>query len=654
MTPAVRFLVHSFFSVFVPPERISCSEWALKYRRLSVEASSKGGGKFNFHLAPWQREVLDAPDDPTVRKVVLMWASQVTGKTETILNMIGYTIACDPCPMLVVQPNVTPMAETFSKDRFDTMVRDTPKLRGRVKSSVSRDSGNTIYHKRFRGGHITMTGANSAAGLASRPIRKLFLEETDRYPASAGTEGDPISLAEKRTESFPDAVTIEDSSPGILGISRITKDFDESDQRHWFINCPQCGKSAPLEWRKDDILWGGAHHFVRFSWTLPDGTQDRDLARACVVCADEACGHKWTEDERQAAVRAGRWQPTAPFNGTRGYRIPAFYTLFEPQRGFKTRLHQIADDFLKKKKKGRESLMVWTNTVEARPFVEQAEKPPDWEILFNRREPYTVPEKCVLLTCAVDTQANRLVGEVKGWGLGQESWGILSFTLFGNPQQPEVWQALDELRARTWEHPSGNKLRISITGVDSGGVRDKKSFSVPVYKYVLARQQASRGRGGVVAIKGSSVRGVQLTVQRLQKNGVNLLLVGTDTGKFTFYERLRIEEPGPRYCHFPDHYVEEDFRQMTAEELRISKAKGFLQKDWFKLRERNEMLDLNCYGIALFDLLNADMVGIAARFNVKKREYQLTEAQPASAPTATVQNPQPPPPMRRKRLPFRR
>ena len=35
-----------------------------------------------------------------------------------------------------------------------------------------------------------------------RPIRYVLLDEVDRYPQSAGTEGDPVSLAIQRTAEF--------------------------------------------------------------------------------------------------------------------------------------------------------------------------------------------------------------------------------------------------------------------------------------------------------------------------------------------------------------------------------------------------------------------------------------------------------------------
>ncbi len=93
-------------------------------------------------------------------------------------------------------------AETWSKDRFSPMARDTPCLQGKIADPRSRDGNNKILHKRFPGGHLTIVGANAPSGLASRPIRLLLCDEVDRYPFSAGAEGDPVNLAKKRTVTF--------------------------------------------------------------------------------------------------------------------------------------------------------------------------------------------------------------------------------------------------------------------------------------------------------------------------------------------------------------------------------------------------------------------------------------------------------------------
>jgi phage terminase large subunit GpA-like protein len=137
--------------------------------------------------------MMDAVNDTTVESVVIMSSAQV-GKTEILNNIIGYHVHLDPSPILLLQPTLE-MAEAWSKDRLAPMLRDTETLRGLVKDPRSRDSGNTLLYKRFPGGHITMAGANSPASLASRPIRIVLGDEVDRYPVSAGTEGDPVSLA---------------------------------------------------------------------------------------------------------------------------------------------------------------------------------------------------------------------------------------------------------------------------------------------------------------------------------------------------------------------------------------------------------------------------------------------------------------------------
>ena len=98
------------------------------------------------------------------------------GKTEALLNIVGYHMDYDPCPILVLQPTLE-MAQAFSKDRLASgLIKATPAIRGKVKDPRSRDSNNTTLHKVFPGGAITIVGANSPAGLASRPIRLVLCD----------------------------------------------------------------------------------------------------------------------------------------------------------------------------------------------------------------------------------------------------------------------------------------------------------------------------------------------------------------------------------------------------------------------------------------------------------------------------------------------
>jgi len=220
-----------------PPPKLSVSAWADRYRQLSSESSSEAG-RWSTSRAEYQRGMMDAVSDPEIENVVLMTGAQI-GKTELINNVVGFHIHQDPAPMLVVQPTLE-MAQTWSKDRLSPAIRDTPALSDKIKNPRSRDSGNTTLHKVFPGGHVTACGANSPSSLASRPCRVILCDEVDRYPLSAGSEGDPVGLAKRRANTFWNRKIILVSTPTEKGASRIEQAYEESDKRKYYVPCPDC------------------------------------------------------------------------------------------------------------------------------------------------------------------------------------------------------------------------------------------------------------------------------------------------------------------------------------------------------------------------------------------------------------------------------
>lgn len=195
--------------------------------------------------------MMDAVNEPGVREIVFKTSAQV-GKTEIINNIVAYFAHQDPAPMLIIQPSLD-MAEAWSKDRLSPMIRDTDVLHDLFGDPRTRDSGNTLLHKKFPGGHVTMAGANSPSSLASRPVRIVLLDEEDRYPASAGTEGDPGSLAEKRTTTFWNRLLVVASTPTVKGFSKIDSRYERSDRRKYFVPCPHCDTYQTLKWA--NIRW---------------------------------------------------------------------------------------------------------------------------------------------------------------------------------------------------------------------------------------------------------------------------------------------------------------------------------------------------------------------------------------------------------------
>lgn len=408
--------------VLKPPPDITLSQWADEYRYLSGESSAEPG-RWRTSRAPYQREPMDAITDIHIKRVVLMWAAQM-GKTDcAILNPVGYYMHYDPSPIMILEPTVE-LSETISKTRLSPMLRDTPVL-SKLVNDKSRDGSNTIREKRFPGGYIALQGANSPAALASRPIRVLLADEIDRYPVTAGAEGDPLFLAHKRTMAFWNAKEVCTSTPTMKGNSRIETEYEHSTQEVWNVPCPACGKLQPLTWAK-----------IKF-----DEPAFREGTNTEVLCQCEYCGVVSTEPEWKGLFTEGKYVAAYPRRKTRGFYVNALASTF-------TTWQEIVSDFLtatdEAKKGNIEQLKSWTNTAMAETWDEQGDAVEESD-LVARMEWYDadVPDGVILLTAGVDTQDDRFEYEIVGWGVGAESWGIQRGVIYGDMKQPEIWEQLD-------------------------------------------------------------------------------------------------------------------------------------------------------------------------------------------------------------------
>lgn len=553
--------------IMAPPPDLTVSEWADLHRRLSSESSAEPG-QWKTSRAPYQRGIMDAVTDASYEDIVIMASAQV-GKSELILNVIGYFIDHDPSPMLVIQPTLD-KAKDFSKERLAPMLRDSPTLRKKIADPKTRDGGNTTLQKSFPGGYVALGGANAPSGLASRPIRILLADEIDRFPISAGTEGDPLDLAEKRTNNFYNRKKIKVSTPTTKGASRIETEFNLSTKEYYHLPCPSCGEYQPLKWGQIDF------------------------ETECHRCRE--CGFLHTEYEWKP--QEGKWVAEQPDATIRGFHLNE---LLSPWRKWK----EIIDAFKKAKVKGNEAMKVWMNTSLGETWEEEGQELNDDELL-NRLEDYEaeVPDEVKILTAAVDTQDDRFEIEVMGWGEGKESWGIEYHVIRGDLKRPHIWEELDEYLSRTWSKRDGKRFGIACTCMDSGG-----HFTQEVYRFTKPRE-ARR----IYAIKGKNTgkgeyEPLIATHSRTKLNKALLVSLGVNDGKSRVMSNLQITDFGPNYCHFPKHrgYNDEYFRGLTAERLETRYERGVPYQVWRKLRARNEPLDLRVYNTAALEILNPDL-----------------------------------------------
>jgi phage terminase large subunit GpA-like protein len=422
------------------------------------------------------------------------------------------------------------------------------------------------------------------------PVRYLFLDEVDGYPGDVGGEGDPVAIAEKRTTTFPRRKIFLVSTPTIKGISRIEKEYLASDQRRYFVPCPECGNMDWIRW--ENIRW-----------------EEKKPQTAKLACV--ACGSLIEEWHKTEMLAGGEWRATAEGDGrTVGFHLSGLYSPI----GWNSWSDCVAE-FLQSKEDPFK-LRTWINTVLGETFEERGDSV-DPMSLMARVEAYPaeVPNGVGILVAAVDVQGDRLEVFVKGYGAAEESWLIASTQIHGDPAKEETWFELDQFLQTKFTHESGQELSIERVTVDTGGMHTEAA-----YRYCRARY----GRR-VFAIKGGGDQGKPLVARPSRHNRyrVPLFVLCVDTGKETVYSRLRIGTPGPGYMHLPDWIDKEYIDQLTAEKAirKYVKGRGAV-KEWVKLRERNEALDAEVYCLAALNIYGPAFVKTlperAARFSVKK------------------------------------
>lgn len=574
--------------VFAPPPEVNIWRWAEQYRRLSSDVTAKPG-PYSTAEAPYQREPQEAFEDQSCTRVVMLWASRL-GKTETMNNLVGSRMHIDPRGIIVVYPTVD-SATKWSREFLMPMVRATPVLTPLIKDNRKKDSENTLLTKRFPGGKIMMLGANSPTGFRQVQASVIVMDEVDAFENSK--EGDPVVLASKRANNYPNSIEVMSSTPTLKGFSRIEAALDESDYREWWAVPPCCGEAFVFR-----IL-------EHLKWE-PDNPRN-----AWVECP--ACGAHLTDAQRLDAMRAGEWRPRHPGRSVRGYWLDQLSTPFAAKKGFESQLHQLAAEQIE----ARASQAKWqayVNTVAALTY-EESSIVISADPLMKRREEYKAnpcPAEVLWVNAAFDVQEDRIEGEKVGWGMDEETWGLGYRIFYGSREDKELWNAIDRWLQEPIEHPSGQTLTVESAFIDSGFAQ-KQVFA-------FTRPRLSRQ---IFACKGSSQPDAPL-ISKPTKRGfgasrVMFVNVGTVAAKDVIFSRLALDAKAPGFCHYNLDYNQDYFDQLTAEKAVMRMTGGRPCKAYIKLGEdrRNEALDVRVYALANFLMQAPNLRALQTKLAIK-------------------------------------
>lgn len=579
--PARPDIFRRLSRALAPRLRITPSEWSDAHRVISSKTGAEAG-PWRTARNPLLREPMDAMGGRG--DVVLMFPIQL-GKSEALLNNIGFTMDRDPCPIMVCLPGEVSLNK-FDAQKLRPLIDETPAVRATLSSVASREASNTRASKDFAGGLLMMEHAGSPSRLKSSSVRKLFVDELDEVVACLPGGDDPLEMLNGRTSAYPgNYMRAYVSTPQLRSTSRIFYLWEKSDQRRYHVPCPHCGERQPLAWA--GLKWGTVVHSAH-------------PRRAWYVCRE--CGGEIEEYAKTAMMAAGAWVPGNPDSRIKGYTANCLYYPL----GLGPRWADLAQMWLDAQG-DQARLKTFVNDRLAEPWEDKATANVKANLVQERAAAYpmrTAPRGVIRITAGVDTQDDRLEVHIIGWGRGRRFWVIDYANLPGDPALPDVWAAATDLLNRPIVHDSGALMQVEATSFDMMGHRTEH-----VKNYVRSRRvrraMASFGAKANTAPILSRAKLQDVTWQgKTDKRGVHVFQIGTVDAKHVLYSQLAAdhdayqawltapdsdEKPAApeQRCHFSADLPDEYFTGLISEVYNPTKAR-------FEKRRgsvRNEPLD---------------------------------------------------------------
>lgn len=638
--PARGAVFAAMARAFAPAPVLSVSEWAAANRIVSAESGSRHPGPWRNDRAPHLVEIMDALGPQDHAEDVVVAASAQVGKTEVGINWFGFIVDAKAGPMILVLPSHDE-SKKYVRTKLQPAIDETPALRRKVLEVSERsERGSTAAFKRFRGGFAQITFAGSSKGLQMLTAQYTIGDEVSEWPAEAGERGDPVLQLKKRTETYErDRKRLWVSTPSILGVCRITIDYEASDKRRRFVPCPHCGAWQVLKFER--LKWDSEHWPHRAWFECPasgcviEHVDKPQMMAAGVWIAtasrddDEGPGDWFQPEDLE------RWRARSVPTRIRGFHVWKAYSLFSSW-------DSVVAEYLDAK--GRpEKERVFVQQVLGEAYEDKGDAP-DAELLHKARvegwRRGSPPSGPLFYTGATDVQGNRLEWAVWGWSEGMTRWLVEWGVIEGDPHDPGTWAEHDRMvTSRSYSAGGGEPRGVEAWAVDSGFA------SQHVYNY-------SRGRRGIFAIDGRHGRtepfigaarkvDVKLNGKRM-KGGAVIWPVGTFPLKSDHYSAIRKtiagqDEAGawaPGSMILPGDVPRDYVDQLTAEHLeKVERRSGVVALTWQKLAGRpNEALDIACYARAM-----AYHVGLD---RLTPDEWAAIRAE-RGAPPADGQTPQP-------------
>lgn len=576
-----------------PPEDISVSEWAERHRVLTMESSAMPGPWRNSKT-PYLVGIMDEFRNYDTEEIVFVKSTQIGG-TEALLNMLGFVIQQDPAPTMIVYPS-DQLGERAADYRLKPMFRASKVLKERWWENAS-----SKLEQQFDGMHISITGANSPADLASQPIRFLFLDEVDKFPGASKKEADPIKLARERTKTYHNRKIYMTSTP-TLRTGHIWKAMEDADAiKHYFVPCPHCGELIELKWNQ-----------VRFPDKEGMSYAERaDLA--CYVC--QSCGGVIRDQDKPEMLRYGEWRTVEQKAETPrkvAYWINVLYSPF-------VRFSEMAAEFLSSKA-DPEKLQNFVNSWLAEPW-EDTKLKTSADLVMDRQTDlpeFTVPDWAKLLTAGVDVQESSLYWTIRAWGDYITSQNIVH-------GQAYSFREIESVMNLNYKREDGSDMVVQLALIDSGDNTDA------VYDFTASNSDWA------LPCKGSShpmmTHYKVSTVNRPGSRAQGQQLIMIDTGKYKDMIAGRMKKENGTGSWMVYQGCDLEYAEQVTAEHKVNEkgAGGRVVQVW---RQKTSHADNHYLDAEVYAMCAADILGVRS-LHLQEVDVEPREAAPKPKTAAT-------------------
>jgi len=624
---------------WLPPPKLTTTEWANRYRYLAAESSALPG-KYDSRLTPWVAGMHEALDDANVYKVVCMKSAQVAWTDGVINNWIGRIIDIDPSPIIGLFSK-TDSAREYGQEKLAPMVMATPRLHKKIDVATSQKDGNRALFKKFPGGFLKLVGSNSPSNVKSTPAPRVFVEEPDDAAINVGKQGDSIKLLEERTKTYHRRKIVFGGTPSVKGLSTIEDAYNSSDQRKFYVPCHECNESHVLSW--SNIKWA---EDKEKSHEIYGHARPETAFYAC-----PHCGSVWDDAEKNRNVRLAKWEATAEFRGVAGFYINELYSPF-PGSTFSRLVERYLEAQKSSEQGDQTDMIVFTNSALGLAYEYKSDAP-EADELAAMALPYpelVVPKQGLLITAGVDVQHDRFAVILRAWGRDEESWLIYWNEINGNvmDKSDPVWIALEKRLFAAFSHESGAQLLLSALSIDSSDGQTSDN----VYHWVR-KMQAKYRQTLVMAVKGASQDyGIKEIFSKPRtsidtkgrhnskaaKYGLKPHIVGTHKAKDEIERRLKLTGYGRDRFHYYDKVPIDYYDHLVAEVK--APHRSIRNKMVWQLRagKRNEALDCEVYAMHASRARKVHLLN-EAQWSVL--ESKLTQTELFEAQTEKPKDPEP-------------